>query len=81
MHHSLHVLQLGLKDYLQIPTAWCLRNEGVNSVLLGASRTEQLMENIKAIQVRNHTGDIHTRSHYKNLVGQRLTVVGLHKKL
>ncbi|KAA8590743.1 hypothetical protein FQN60_001686 [Etheostoma spectabile] len=30
---------------------WCLRNEGVNSVLLGASTTDQLMENIRAIQV------------------------------
>uniref|UniRef100_A0A8C4GNP6 Voltage-gated potassium channel subunit beta-1 n=1 Tax=Dicentrarchus labrax TaxID=13489 RepID=A0A8C4GNP6_DICLA len=35
----------------QLAIAWCLRNEGVNSVLLGASRTEQLMENIRAIQV------------------------------
>jgi len=32
--------------------AWCLRNEGVSSVLLGASNTDQLMENIGAIQVR-----------------------------
>uniref|UniRef100_A0A3Q3WNR3 Voltage-gated potassium channel subunit beta-1 n=1 Tax=Mola mola TaxID=94237 RepID=A0A3Q3WNR3_MOLML len=29
---------------------WCLRNEGVSSVLLGASNTDQLMENIGAIQ-------------------------------
>lgn len=35
----------------QLAIAWCLRNEGVNSVLLGASRIEQLMENIRAIQV------------------------------
>ncbi|XP_047455738.1 voltage-gated potassium channel subunit beta-2-like [Mugil cephalus] len=35
----------------QLAIAWCLRNEGVNSVLLGTSRTDQLMENIKAIQV------------------------------
>lgn len=33
-------------------SAWCLRNEGVSSVLLGASNTDQLMENIGAIQVR-----------------------------
>lgn len=33
--------------------AWCLRNEGVSSVLLGASNTDQLMENIGAIQVRH----------------------------
>ncbi|RXM92696.1 Voltage-gated potassium channel subunit beta-2 [Acipenser ruthenus] len=36
---------------LAIGTPWCLRNEGVSSVLLGASNTEQLMENIGAIQV------------------------------
>ncbi|XP_072223092.1 voltage-gated potassium channel subunit beta-2-like [Leuresthes tenuis] len=35
----------------QLAIAWCLRNEGVNSVLLGASRTDQLIENIRAIQV------------------------------
>uniref|UniRef100_A0A3P9DRW9 Voltage-gated potassium channel subunit beta-1 n=1 Tax=Maylandia zebra TaxID=106582 RepID=A0A3P9DRW9_9CICH len=35
----------------QLAIAWCLRNERVNSVLLGASRTDQLMENIRAIQV------------------------------
>uniref|UniRef100_A0A8C9KRP5 Voltage-gated potassium channel subunit beta-2 n=1 Tax=Serinus canaria TaxID=9135 RepID=A0A8C9KRP5_SERCA len=35
---------------LPIP-AWCLRNEGVSSVLLGASNADQLMENIGAIQV------------------------------
>lgn len=35
--------------------AWCLRNEGVSSVLLGASNTDQLMENIGAIQVRMQT--------------------------
>ncbi|MFT7804504.1 voltage-gated potassium channel subunit beta-2 isoform X1 [Arapaima gigas] len=35
----------------QLAIAWCLRNEGVSSVLLGTSSTEQLMENIGAIQV------------------------------
>ncbi|GCB75375.1 hypothetical protein scyTo_0015311, partial [Scyliorhinus torazame] len=30
---------------------WCLRNEGVSSVLLGASNAEQLTENLGAIQV------------------------------
>lgn len=33
-------------------TAWCLRNEGVSSVLLGTSTPEQLIENLGAIQVR-----------------------------
>ncbi|XP_044893337.1 voltage-gated potassium channel subunit beta-1 isoform X7 [Felis catus] len=31
-------------------TAWCLRNEGVSSVLLGSSTPEQLIENLGAIQ-------------------------------
>lgn len=36
--------------------AWCLRNEGVSSVLLGASNADQLMENIGAIQVSTRHG-------------------------
>uniref|UniRef100_A0A2K6FF11 Voltage-gated potassium channel subunit beta-1 n=1 Tax=Propithecus coquereli TaxID=379532 RepID=A0A2K6FF11_PROCO len=35
----------------QLAIAWCLRNEGVSSVLLGASNADQLMENVGAIQV------------------------------
>ncbi|KAL1021322.1 hypothetical protein UPYG_G00011760 [Umbra pygmaea] len=35
----------------QLAIAWCLRNEGVSSVLLGTSSTDQLMENLAAIQV------------------------------
>ncbi|XP_034550971.1 voltage-gated potassium channel subunit beta-2-like [Notolabrus celidotus] len=35
----------------QLAIAWCLRNEAVNSVLLGASSIGQLQENIRAIQV------------------------------
>ncbi|XP_015668242.1 voltage-gated potassium channel subunit beta-2 isoform X1 [Protobothrops mucrosquamatus] len=35
----------------QLAIAWCLRNESVSSVLLGASNADQLMENIGAIQV------------------------------
>ncbi|MED6259249.1 Voltage-gated potassium channel subunit beta-1 [Ataeniobius toweri] len=35
----------------QIAIAWCLRNEGVSSVLLGASNPKQLTENLGAIQV------------------------------
>lgn len=46
-------LMVGLSSLLAwSPAAWCLRNEGVSSVLLGASSTDQLMENIGAIQVR-----------------------------
>ncbi|XP_028926666.1 voltage-gated potassium channel subunit beta-1 isoform X1 [Ornithorhynchus anatinus] len=35
----------------QLAVAWCLRNEGVSSVLLGASNPQQLVENLGAIQV------------------------------
>uniref|UniRef100_A0A9J8DDG2 Voltage-gated potassium channel subunit beta-2 n=1 Tax=Cyprinus carpio carpio TaxID=630221 RepID=A0A9J8DDG2_CYPCA len=46
----------------QLAIAWCLRNEGVSSVLLGASSTDQLMENIGAIQVRMHMSQQTTSS-------------------
>ncbi|TNN36448.1 Voltage-gated potassium channel subunit beta-1 [Liparis tanakae] len=35
----------------QIAIAWCLRNEGVSSVLLGSSNPRQLTENLGAMQV------------------------------
>uniref|UniRef100_V9KNT7 Potassium voltage-gated channel, shaker-related subfamily, beta member 1 n=1 Tax=Callorhinchus milii TaxID=7868 RepID=V9KNT7_CALMI len=35
----------------QLAVAWCLRNGGVSSVLLGSSNVEQLVENLGAIQV------------------------------
>ncbi|XP_039356014.1 voltage-gated potassium channel subunit beta-3 [Mauremys reevesii] len=35
----------------QLAIAWCLRSEGVSSVLLGVSSTDQLIENLGAIQV------------------------------
>ncbi|XP_077356811.1 voltage-gated potassium channel subunit beta-2-like isoform X2 [Festucalex cinctus] len=35
----------------QLAIAWCLRSEGISSVLLGVSNTEQLMENLSSIQV------------------------------
>ncbi|KAJ6651827.1 hypothetical protein lerEdw1_016444 [Lerista edwardsae] len=46
---GVRISQLTLR--LSHPAAWCLRNEGVSSVLLGASNADQLMENIGAIQV------------------------------
>ncbi|MEE6525365.1 hypothetical protein FKM82_025318, partial [Ascaphus truei] len=36
----------------QLAIAWCLRSEGVSSVLLGVSNCEQLLENLGSIQVR-----------------------------
>ncbi|XP_070810401.1 voltage-gated potassium channel subunit beta-3 isoform X2 [Pituophis catenifer annectens] len=35
----------------QLAIAWCLRSEGVSSVLLGVSSAEQLIENLGSIQV------------------------------
>ncbi|KAM6949208.1 voltage-gated potassium channel subunit beta-3-like [Aplochiton taeniatus] len=35
----------------QLAIAWCLRSEGVSSVLLGVSNTEQLQDNLGAIRV------------------------------
>nr|DBA29877.1 TPA: hypothetical protein GDO54_005929 [Pyxicephalus adspersus] len=35
----------------QLAIAWCLRSEGVSSVLLGVSNCDQLMENLSSIQV------------------------------
>ncbi|MGO4776756.1 aldo/keto reductase [Lysobacter sp. 2RAB21] len=31
--------------------AWCLRNPHVSSVILGASRTEQLLQNLEALEL------------------------------
>jgi aryl-alcohol dehydrogenase-like predicted oxidoreductase len=35
----------------KLAIAWCLLNERVSSVILGASRVEQLEENLKAVEV------------------------------
>ncbi|NXF38501.1 KCAB1 protein, partial [Nyctibius bracteatus] len=42
----------------QLAVAWCLRNEGVSSVLLGSSNPEQLIENLGAIQASAGCGGI-----------------------
>ncbi|NIW78479.1 MAG: aldo/keto reductase, partial [Calditrichae bacterium] len=34
-----------------IAIAWCLKNPNVSSVILGASRSEQLKENLTSLQV------------------------------
>jgi aryl-alcohol dehydrogenase-like predicted oxidoreductase len=42
--------------------AWCLLNENVSTVILGASRMEQLEENLQAVDVLPAlTEDIQTR--------------------
>lgn len=43
----------------QLALAWCLKNENVSTVILGASRVEQLKENLRAIEMVDRvTGDI-----------------------
>lgn len=37
--------------------AWCLKNEDVSTVILGASRTSQLEENLKALSVKDQLTD------------------------
>ncbi|MNR56978.1 L-glyceraldehyde 3-phosphate reductase [compost metagenome] len=46
----------GLADQLNIPLAklslaWCLKNPNVSTVILGASKTEQLKENLTTLEV------------------------------
>lgn len=36
----------------QLSLAWVLRNRGVSSALIGASRPEQIVENVKAVEVK-----------------------------
>lgn len=36
----------------QLSIAWCVKNDSVNCVLLGASSVEQLIENIQSLHVR-----------------------------
>lgn len=35
----------------QLALAWCLKNENVSSVITGASRPEQIVENVKCLQI------------------------------
>jgi aryl-alcohol dehydrogenase-like predicted oxidoreductase len=38
--------------FLEFQTkAWCLKNDAINCVLLGASSVEQLIENIQSLHV------------------------------
>ena len=51
-----------LAGQLRIPPAslaiaWCLRNPHVSSVLLGASRNEQLLQNLEALEGLERLGD------------------------
>jgi diketogulonate reductase-like aldo/keto reductase len=44
----------GLLLQAQLALAWCLKNKHVSTVILGASKVEQLKENIGALHVAAH---------------------------
>ena len=41
----------------QLSLAWCLKNENVSTVILGATNTKQLDENLKSIDHKNLLDD------------------------
>ena len=43
----------------QLAVAWTASNQNVSSVILGASRVEQLRENLQALEVLEELGDEH----------------------
>ena len=51
--HGLLMIMVSGYDYVSCPcfSAWCLKNEHVHNVILGASTVEQLYEDIQALQV------------------------------
>lgn len=52
--HALHKLAQELQLSLPVMAlAWCLKNPHVSTVILGASREEQLHENLKAIEAQS----------------------------
>ncbi|XP_072314853.1 voltage-gated potassium channel subunit beta-2-like [Eucyclogobius newberryi] len=54
----------------QLAIAWCLRSEGVSSVLLGVSNTEQLQENLGAVKVLSRL-DVSVVSEMDALLGNK----------
>ena len=45
--------RLGFK-LSQLALAWCLKNENVASVITGASRPEQIVDNVKSFELLPH---------------------------
>lgn len=42
----------------QLALAWCIKNPNVSSVIVGASKVSQLVENIKAVEVSTLLDDV-----------------------
>lgn len=45
--------KLGFK-LSQLALAWCLKNDNVSSVITGASRPEQIVDNVKSLELLPH---------------------------
>ena len=41
----------------QLALAWCLKNPNVSTVITGASKAEQVRENMKALEVYHQMGE------------------------
>ena len=54
----------------QLALAWCLRNPNVSSVIMGASRPEQVEENMKALEVARRL-DAATMARIESVLGNR----------
>ena len=57
----------------QLALAWCLKNKNVSSVITGASRPEQILENVKSLQILDKlTTDI--LEEIDQVVGNKVTL-------
>jgi aryl-alcohol dehydrogenase-like predicted oxidoreductase len=48
--------ELGI-SMAELSIAWCIKNPNVTTAILGATRKEQLLENLKALDAMNKLGD------------------------
>ena len=53
----------------QLAIAWCARNPHVSSVITGASRVEQVQDNLGALDVLPHLADRGLRARINDAVG------------
>ncbi|XP_048853764.1 voltage-gated potassium channel subunit beta-2 [Brienomyrus brachyistius] len=68
---ELHLLADRLRcTAAQLAIAWCLRSEGVSSVLLGVSNTDQLVENLGSLRVLSQMSP-QTLSEMDSLLGNK----------
>jgi aryl-alcohol dehydrogenase-like predicted oxidoreductase len=53
----------------QLAIAWCARNPHVSTVITGASRVEQVQDNLGALEVLPHLADRGLRARINDAVG------------